>query len=171
MLLFKAPSPTPTKLQGPTIFLAGTISGWRQDFIDSLVMHECTIFNPVNHDEAVWSDRSTNNPAFKQQLEWEYEAQQKSSIVVFYFDPKTEAPISLLELGGIEYEGMADHVLVCCPKGYKHKGHVDQLCATRAYPEPAETLEEVQSALIGLIETWHGERYALHRENILDNMG
>lgn len=50
---------------------------------------------------------------------------EKSSTVAMYFDPKTKAPITLLELG---LHASKNGLIVCCPEGFWRKGNVDIVC-------------------------------------------
>lgn len=51
---------------------------------------------------------------------------EKADIIVYCFDPKGQAPITLLELGLHVKSGKP--IIVCCPKGYWRKGNVDIVC-------------------------------------------
>lgn len=43
--------------------------------------------------------QEASNPQFRQQVEWELNALSVADLIVFYFDPATRSPITLLELG------------------------------------------------------------------------
>lgn len=112
------------------VFLAGSIEmgtaiEWQQDILEFL-KHEndkLVIFNPRRDDwDSTWK-QDKNSFNFREQVYWELEALEKSNLVVFYFDPNTKSPISLLELGLF-----ANKALVCCPEGYWRKGNVDIVC-------------------------------------------
>jgi nucleoside 2-deoxyribosyltransferase len=69
---------------------------------------------------------STPGTQFHTQVSWELDRISESDIVVFYFDPNTQSPITLLELGHCLGEGK--RVIVCCPDGYFRKGNVVITC-------------------------------------------
>lgn len=123
----------PEKIQferKPLIFLAGSIEmgkavNWQDYVIDKLSDLDVTILNPRRDgwDES-W-EQSINNPQFKEQVLWELHGLEKSSTVAMYFDPKTKAPITLLELG---LHASKNGLIVCCPEGFWRKGNVDIVC-------------------------------------------
>ena len=48
---------------------------------------------------------------------------------MFYFDPKTKSPITLMELGNQSpWNRMGKDIVVCCPDEFWRKGNVDILC-------------------------------------------
>jgi len=70
---------------------------------------------------------------------------EAAGLIVFYFAPTSQAPISLLELGLAARTGKA---LVCCPPGYWRKGNVDMVC--RYYGMPmVETLAQLAQGIRG----------------------
>jgi hypothetical protein len=71
-----------------------------------------------------------------------------------YFSPKTQSPISLLELG--KFAGRKDMV-VCCPKGFWRKGNVDIVC-TRTGTQLFENMDSAIGALITKINQYENER-------------
>jgi hypothetical protein len=72
-------------------------------------------------------EQSKNNPEFSEQVGWELTAGQYSDLNVFYFDPSTKSPITLMELG-ISAAKFPEKTVVCCPEGYWRKGNVDVTC-------------------------------------------
>ena len=52
------------------------------------------------------------DPQFSQQVNWELDALEVADWIVVYFDPDTQSPISMLELG---LHAKSDKVIVCCP--------------------------------------------------------
>lgn len=65
-------------------------------------------------------------------------------IIVFYFHPSTEAPISLLEFG---LAARTKKSIVVCPEGYKKRGNVQIVCE-RYGLKLVESLEAVRQAII-----------------------
>lgn len=134
----------------PRIFLAGSIQmgtaeEWQTRAAELLGDEDCLILNPRRED---WDDsweQSIDDARFKEQASWELDALEKADIVLLYFDPETESPITLLELG--LYAG--DHtnkLVVCCPEGFFRKGNVDVVCQ-RYGIQQAGTLEEAVAAV------------------------
>lgn len=114
-----------------SIFLAGTTSkvdtkDWRETLSSSLSDLPVTIYNPYRPDwDSSWREDISFAP-YRQQVEWELEKQEKADIVIIYFHPATQAPISLLELGiCARTPGKA---LVVCPEGYWKRGNVQIVC-------------------------------------------
>jgi len=113
------------------VFLAGSIEmgtaeDWQTKLVSQLSDYGVAILNPRrDHWDPSWA-QSMTNPKFKEQVEWELEAISHADTVVFYFDPNTKSPITLLELGLCA--GSGSHMIVCCPDGYWRKGNVEAVC-------------------------------------------
>ena len=128
--IIKAPSDEPPRGK-ISIFLAGTTSkvdasDWRETLSASLSDTPITIYNPYRVDwDSSWRE-DIHFPPYRQQVEWELEKQDTADIVVIYFHPATQAPISLLELGlCARVPGKA---IVVCPEGYWKRGNVQVVC-------------------------------------------
>lgn len=123
------------------VFLAGSIEedkaiNWQSIVCDELVkIPNLTIFNPrrANWDSS-WVQK-IENTQFKEQVDWELDYIETVDTVIFYFDPNTKSPITLMELGIVsqvpltESRGYQQKVIVCCPEGFWRKGNVDILCS------------------------------------------
>lgn len=115
----------------PSVFLAGSIEmgsaeDWQATFTAALTDLDVTILNPRREAwDSSWR-QSIDEPKFREQVEWELEALERSTVIALYFAPATKAPISLLELGLFARSGK---VLACCPDGYWRKGNVEVVCA------------------------------------------
>lgn len=138
----------PVKLeyeQNQTVFLAGSIEmgtavDWQTTVRDAMSDYDIVVFNPRRDDwDPTWT-QSINNQKFKEQVDWEMDAIDMADIVVFYFDPNTKSPITLLELGLCAASGV--ETIVCCPDGYWRKGNVEIVCNRYRMPLVA-TLEEL----------------------------
>ncbi len=112
-----------------SIFLAGSIEmgkaeDW-QTILSNEIDHESTlILNPRRDNwDPTWK-QEIGNPQFKEQVEWELDAQDYADLILMYFDPNTKSPITLLELGIYKDK----HLIVCCPEGFYRKGNVDIVC-------------------------------------------
>lgn len=123
-------APGALRIKGKAIFLAGSIEmgkaePWQAKVENLLKNENVTILNPRRLDwDSSWT-QSIDNPQFRQQVEWELDAQEKADIIAMYFDPKTKSPITLLELGIFAKSGK---LIVCCPEGYWRKENVDITC-------------------------------------------
>lgn len=119
-----------------SIFLAGSIEmgraeKWQDEVIKMFGVH-CSdtikqitqILNPRRPDwDSSW-EQKFDNPQFSQQVRWEIDSLQRANWILFYFDPGTISPISLLELGTFK----SKNIVVVCPEGYMRKGNVDIFC-------------------------------------------
>ena len=108
-----------------SVFLAGTASraapDWRETLIEAISHLPITIYNPLRADwDSSWREDVTFAP-FREQVEWELDMQEKADVVVVYYGPHTDAPISLLELGLCARSGKA---IVACHRDYKKRGNV-----------------------------------------------
>jgi hypothetical protein len=115
---------------GPTVFLAGSIemgncANWQNAVIDAFRFKKVTFYNPRRADwDSSW-EQSLNSPNFYEQVSWELDMLIASDFIYMYFDPSTQSPISLLELGMFASSGK---MIVCCPNGFHRKGNVDVVC-------------------------------------------
>jgi hypothetical protein len=127
-----------------SIFLAGSIDqgkavDWQTRLTNALKDEDITILNPRRDDwDSTWKE-DISNDKFREQVEWELDAQDKATIIAMYFDGEQKSPITLLELG--LYAG-SGKVIVCCPKPYWKKGNVD-IVATRHKLVQAKDMEQL----------------------------
>lgn len=125
----RPPEPLSLELGKPSVFLAGSIEmgtavEWQAQVTDALRDLDVIVLNPRREAwDASWP-QSIDFAPFREQVEWELEAQEKADLLVFYFAPGTRAPITLLELG----LAARRRAIVCCPEGYWRKGNVDVVC-------------------------------------------
>lgn len=127
------PLDKPPAKAGVSVFFAGTTSrgDWRKDLARSISHLSVTIFNPFRPDwDSTWKE-DISDERFKGQVEWELEMQERADIIIVYFEPGTEAHISLLELGLCARSGKA---IVACPEGYKKRGNVQVVCTRYNIP-------------------------------------
>jgi hypothetical protein len=116
------------------IFLAGSIEMGKaepwQDWLCERIKGK-TILNPRRKDwDSSW-EQSVNNPKFNEQVNWELDGIEGADEVVFYFQPGTVSPITLLELGhrlALESNYLIQNTHVICPHGFWRKGNVDVIC-------------------------------------------
>lgn len=144
-----APSHEPPQ-HAKSIFLAGTTTNvdatdWRETLSSSLSTLPITIYNPYRRDwDSTWREESDFAP-FREQVDWELTKQEEADVVVVYFHPATQAPISLLELG-ISARAPGK-VLVVCPEGYSKRGNVRIVCE-RYGMEMVEDVRGLRDAIV-----------------------
>lgn len=127
-----------------SIFLGGTIDNgdsenWQNRAIELLKDRDIVIYNPRNEKWDITMEPVISNPNFVDQVQWELEALEISTVILINFLPNSKSPISLLELGLYTKETKC---LVVCPKEFYRSGNVHFVC--KRYEIPLfDTLEEV----------------------------
>lgn len=142
-----------------TIFLAGSIDmgsavDWQKEVEERLADSDVVILNPRRDDwDSTWV-QDISNEKFSEQVSWEISHIEDADLVIYYFDPKGQAPITLLELGlkaGQRYA--CDKMIVCCPPGYWRRGNVQVVC--KLYDIPlVDTLDQLIEATKEWLETY-----------------
>lgn len=111
---------------------------------------DVVILNPRRDEwDNTWQ-QTVRDHRFRQQVEWELEAQELADVIALYFAPGTRAPIALLELGLFARSGK---LVVCCPEGYWRKGNIEVVCARYQVPLVASLKEltaQVEARLLRL---------------------
>ncbi|GIT33797.1 MAG: hypothetical protein Ct9H300mP4_01160 [Gammaproteobacteria bacterium] len=80
--------------------------------------YNVVVLNPRREDwNTEWKPISTNKN-FRKQVEWELSALEASDIIVMYFAPGSQSPISLREFG---LYAKTDKLIVLCPDGFWKK--------------------------------------------------
>lgn len=117
---------------GYKIFLAGSIEmGIAEDWQTKVAkafegMKNVFILNPRRDDwDSSWK-QSIEEPKFMEQVSWELASLENADLILYYFSPGTQSPISLLEFG--LYANTGKMIMVCCPEGFWRKGNVDIVC-------------------------------------------
>jgi hypothetical protein len=122
----KPPEPLRLEPGTPSLFLGGSIEmgaavDWQAQVAGALDDLDIVLLNPRRESwDASWPQSADFAP-FREQVEWELEAQERADLLVFYFAPGTKSPITLLELG----LAARRRAIVCCPEGFWRKGNVD----------------------------------------------
>ena len=144
LVVSKPPAKQPFNLGKTSVFLAGSIEmgkaeDWQTTFTKSLGDADILVLNPRRDDwDSSWK-QTIDDPQFNEQVTWELTSLEKADHIVMYFDPETQAPISLLELGLFASSGK---MMVCCPEGFWRKGNVDIVC--KRYHVPMfDTLDDM----------------------------
>ena len=150
--VLKPPEPIDIPPGVKSVFLAGSIEmgragRWQDDVAAALADLAIVVLNPRRDAwDATW-EQTIENAAFREQVEWELEAQERADVVAMYFAPDTKAPVSLLELGLFARTGK---LVVCCPHGYWRRGNVDVVCARYGVAQVAtlgDLVERVRAEL------------------------
>jgi len=143
----------------PRIFLAGSIEmgvaeNWQTRVVGDLADSDVVLLNPRRDDwDSSWR-QSIDDPQFNKQVTWELDGIDNSDIVIFYFDPSTKSPITLMELGiACSSDTWSDHVYVCCPDGFWRKGNVEIVCDRYNIPL-FNTYEELIEHLITIVKDY-----------------
>lgn len=150
---FKPPKPIEIKAGYKAVFLAGSIEmgkaeDWQKELVEALKDEKIAFFNPRRDDwDNSWK-QTKSDPQFREQVEWELNALEKSDVVAMYLDPNTKSPISLLELG---LYARTNKLVVCCPSGFFRKGNVDVTCEKYGVKQVG-SLEKLAEA----IKEWGG---------------
>lgn len=132
----------------------GIASEWQKTAEEFFKDYDFDIYNPRReHWDASWK-QSMDNPQFVEQVEWELTALENVAVKLFYFDPATKSPITLIELGLSVGVGRVD-IVVCCPEGFWRKGNVDIICRRYGiHREP--TLEAALYDVRSKLNAYHG---------------
>lgn len=136
-----------------SVFLAGTTSStdqqdWRELLTQALGHLPVTIFNPYRADwDSSWKE-DISDSKFVEQVNWELDMQERASVVVVYFHPLSQAPVSLLEFGLCARSAKA---IVVCPQGYWKRGNVQVVCS-RLGITFLDTIEELTTTLVNRLE-------------------
>jgi nucleoside 2-deoxyribosyltransferase len=128
-----------------TVFLAGSIENgvaelWQDIIVEMLKDTDIHIFNPRRDNWNKNLEQKIDNPQFREQVEWELDYIEKADYVIFYFDPYTKSPITLLELG-LTASKKPSRCIVICNEPFYRKGNVDIVCE-RYKIKQVSTLEE-----------------------------
>ena len=119
-----------------TIFLAGAIDqgqavDWQAKVVQALDQFDITILNPRrDHWDPNW-DQNADNPQFREQVEWELDAQEASDMVMFVFTKDSKAPITFLEFGLFAPKKEA---VVCAEEGFYRQGNLDIVAERHKVP-------------------------------------
>ena len=135
--IIKPPQALSSIPKKPGIFLAGSIEmgkaeDWQSYVGNKMESYDIVVWNPrrVSWDSS-WK-QSIDNLKIKEQVDWELDALEMADSIFFHFEPDTQSPISLMELGLFASSGKC---LVHCPEGFWRKGNVDIVCRRYNIPQ------------------------------------
>lgn len=126
-ILVTSPAHLPLDNQRPRVFMGGSIDmggapDWQAAMTRALSDMDVVILNPRRPDwNPAWKPEA-DEPEFRRQVEWELAALEASDVIVMYFAPGTQSPISLLEMG---LHARTGKLIVLAPNGFWRKGNVD----------------------------------------------
>ena len=143
-----SPSPLPMDNHRPRVFMGGSIDmggapDWQAAMTRALSDMDVVILNPRRPDwNPAWKPEASE-PEFRRQVEWELAALEASDVIVMYFAPGTQSPISLLEMG---LHARTGKLIVLAPDGFWRKGNVD--ITAQAYGvRQVQTMDELTTAV------------------------
>ena len=130
------PPEKPQYTTDKSVFAAGSIEmgravQWQKQMAATLQDLPITLCNPRR---GAWDPnvtQSAKDEAFKQQVEWELAALQKADIIIFFFDPNTVSPVTMMELGLWASSGKA---IVCCDSRFWRAGNIHLVCERYGVP-------------------------------------
>jgi hypothetical protein len=132
-----------------SVFLAGSIEmgkamHWQKQLEDEFANKEdIVLYNPRRESwDSSWV-QDINNAQFKEQVAWELNAMEAADLIIMYFAPETQAPVTLLEFGLF---ARSEKLIVCCPEGFWRKGNVDIVCDKYGVQQ-VNTIEEMVQAI------------------------
>jgi hypothetical protein len=137
-----------------SVFLAGSIEmgkaeHWQVTVEKALTDLNINIFNPRRDDwDSSWK-QTIENEQFHAQVKWEFDHIEKCSIFFLYFDPATQSPISLMELGLVAAK-KDKTIIVVCPEGFWRKGNVEFICKQFNLPLHTDLESGIKSLLDAL---------------------
>lgn len=120
----------------PVVFLAGSIEmgkaeNWQAEASKRLhaISPNVWVCNPRRKQwDNSWT-QSIDNPLFAEQVNWELDHLARADIALFYFQPFTMSPITLMELGQrLGSQNAQQKTFVCCPDGFWRKGNIEVMC-------------------------------------------
>jgi hypothetical protein len=143
-----SPHALPANDARPKVFLAGSIEmgkagDWQQQVQAALADQGVLMLNPRRADwNPAWRAEA-DEPEFRRQVEWELAALESADVIVMYFAPGTQSPISLLEMG---LHARGGKLIVLAPEGFWRKGNVD--ITAQAYGvKQVQSLPELTAAV------------------------
>ena len=150
-----SPQDLPVEHSRPRIFLGGSIdmgraADWQTELVKSLGDLDVVFLNPRRPDwNPAWKP-DASEPEFRRQVEWELTALESADIIVMYFVPGSQSPVSLLETG---LHARGGKLILLCPEGFWRKGNVD-ITAERYGVEQVATMDELAAAVQRRVANW-----------------
>jgi hypothetical protein len=158
MIVIKAPNKM--EFSNRSVFLAGSIEmgkavDWQSEVTNLLTNVDITVLNPRRDDwDSSWR-QSKDEPKFVEQVKWELAGLQRADVIIVYFAPGTQSPISLLEFG---LYAKSPKVIVICPEGFYRKGNIDIVCEMYDVTQ-VETLEQAVAIVTNIVSILDNTKY------------
>lgn len=138
------------------VFLAGSIEmgkakPWQKQVARVLLAKDpsLVVANPRRTNWDPDWEQSIDNPHFKEQVNWELDHLQRADLVLFYFQPGTQSPITLLELGRhLSRPDAQNSTIVCCPPGFWRRGNVEIVMDRAGLGRPLDSLQDLVDSAI-----------------------
>jgi hypothetical protein len=126
-LTVTSPQELPLDDPRPRVFLAGSIDmgqaqDWQAQVQRALADDGVVLLNPRRDDWNPAWQANTTEPEFVRQVQWELDALDAADVVLMYFAPGSQSPVTLLEFG---LHARGGKLLVAAPEGFWRKGNVD----------------------------------------------
>lgn len=150
-----SPQPLPAIHDRPRIFLGGSIDmgravDWQAELVKSLGDLDVLFLNPRRPDWNPEWKPVVEEPEFRRQVEWELGALESADIIVMYFAPGSQSPVSLLEMG---LHARSGKLVLLCPEGFWRKGNVD-ITAEHYGVEQVATMNELAMVVRKRVQNW-----------------
>ncbi len=142
------------------VFLAGSIEQgkareWHAEVGDALAQFSdgLIVLNPRRAQWDATLEQSISNPVFKEQVNWEVDGIDASSVMFFYFQEGTLSPITLLELGYALAENPVSHthVVIVCEPGFWRRGNIEVM-ADRANRRKVHLFDNMDDGIATLVD-------------------
>jgi len=130
-----------------TVFLSGSLSindtsiYWRRKLIACLGPMDCDVAFLNPHRDDLIEDPSCQY--YMEHVEWVMKCLNTADQLVFYFDPKVETTVSMMELAAIASNR---NVIICCPDKFWKSTIVNVICNEFDVPI-FKTIEETAAFL------------------------
>lgn len=145
-------SPERREVEGPTIFLGGSIIGaedWQSKAVDLIINH-ASVFNPRRPWFGTAEDRKGNkSDIFVEQVEWELDYLQKADIILFWLPKDTWGRTSRFEIGWIAGQGKP--IVVGIEEGFPGERYLRHVLENRLGLKTYKTLQETCEEAVKLI--------------------
>ena len=140
----------------PVVFLAGSIEMgkanlWQKEVAKLIHAQnpQIVVANPRRENWDISLKQSVDEPVFNDQVNWELDHLNRADMVVFYFQPGTQSPITLLELGRhLTRPDAARSTIVCCPHGFWRRGNIEVVMDRAGLGLPLDSFEKLTEQIM-----------------------
>jgi len=117
-------------IEKPSLFLAGSMdikgqTNWRERATEQFQAYY-HIFDPTHTNHS-----NLNDTEMSKHIKWEWEALNRSDLILLNFTAQAKSPMSLLELGMYISSGK---IVVVCPKEFYQAHYINTLCTEHKVP-------------------------------------